>query len=94
MENEMSEIDVVLLLIGAAVVVFLGYTVISSLEKSVPDTASGKVKEVEEALGVQVADVELMGMTKKELIALAQERDILVSSRMRKAEIIEKIELK
>ena len=90
----MSEIDVVLLLIGAAVVVFLGYTVISSLEKSVPDTASGKVKEVEEALGVQVADVELMGMTKKELIALAQERDILVSSRMRKAEIIEKIELK
>ena len=40
------------------------------------------------------ADVELMGMTKKELIALAQERDILVSSRMRKAEIIEKIELK
>ena len=90
----MSEIDVVLLLIGAAVVVFLGYTVISSLEKSVPYTASGKVKEVEEALGVQVADVELMGMTKKELIALAQERDILVSSRMRKAEIIEKIELK
>ena len=87
----MSEIDVVLLLIGAAVVVFLGYTVISSLEKSVPED---KVKEVEEALGVQVADVELMGMTKKELIALAQERDILVSSRMRKAEIIEKIELK
>jgi len=90
----MSEIDVVLLLIGAAVVVFLGYTVISSLEKSVPDNVSDKVKEVEEALGVQVADVELMGMTKKELIALAQERDILVSSRMRKAEIIEKIELK
>ena len=90
----MSEIDVVLLLIGAAIVVFLGYTVISSLEKSVPDNVSDKVKEVEEALGVQVADVELMGMTKKELIALAQERDILVSSRMRKAEIIEKIELK
>ena len=90
----MSEIDVVLLLIGAAVVVFLGYKVISSLEKSVPDNVSDKVKEVEEALGVQVADVELMGMTKKELIALAQERDILVSSRMRKAEIIEKIELK
>lgn len=90
----MSEIDVVLLLIGAAVVVFLGYTVISSLDKSVPDNVSDKVKEVEEALGVQVADVELMGMTKKELIALAQERDILVSSRMRKAEIIEKIELK
>ena len=90
----MCEIDVVLLLIGAAVVVLLGYTVISSLEKSVPDNVSDKVKEVEEALGVQVADVELMGMTKKELIALAQERDILVSSRMRKAEIIEKIELK
>ena len=89
----MSEIDVVLLLIGAAVVVFLGYTVISSLEKSVPDNVSDKVKEVEEALGVQVAVVELMGMTKKELIALAQERDILVSSCMR-AEIIEKIELK
>ena len=90
----MSEIDVVLLLIGAAVVVFLGYTVISSLEKSVPDNVSDKVKEVEEALGVQVADVELMGMTKKELIALAEERGVLVSARMRKAEIIELIELK
>ena len=78
----MSEIDVVLLLIGVTVVVFLGYTVISSLKSRfliMSQTKSRKSKRQP----AQVADVELMGMTKKELIALAQERDILVSSRMR-----------
>ena len=89
----MSDIEVILLLVGLAVVVGLTYKAITSHEEANPSAADA-VKEVEERLGVQVADVELIGMTKKELIALAEERGVLVSARMRKAEIIEKIELK
>lgn len=89
----MSDIEVILLLVGLAVVCYLGYRAITSLEEASPSAADA-VKEVEERLGVQVADVELIGMTKKELIALAEERGVLVSARMRKAEIIELIELK
>lgn len=89
----MSDIEVILLLVGLAVVCYLGYRAISNLEEANPSAADA-VKEVEERLGVQVADVELIGMTKKELIALAEERGVLVSARMRKAEIIELIELK
>lgn len=41
-------------------------------------------EEVEETL-------DLNAMTKKELIALAESKDVLVSARMRKAEIISKL---
>ena len=53
---------------------------------------AGVIKtELDEVLEEVEETLDLNAMTKKELIALAESKDVLVSARMRKAEIIAKL---
>lgn len=84
----------VVLLVAALVAVGVVWFVVKGKPEITPIDDAGvrhPADEVEDVIEDLLDDVDLMQLTKKELLSMAEAKGVAVSSRMKKAEIIEQL---